>query len=119
MFAESRVHDRRTFSLLAIPRRSESSSPPPHSGQSSTRLLSGRLWREGADQLVIGLASVVDRFDRPKLPIGFGPTVRKGQQVAARINGTERTPGHCDNLARREGSAKLIIVLSPISAWSL
>ena len=52
MFAESRVHDRRTFSLLAIPRRSESSSPPPHSGQSSTRLLSGRLWREGADQLI-------------------------------------------------------------------
>ena len=48
--------------------------------------------REGADQLVIGLASVVDRFDRPKLPIGFGPTVRKGQQAAVRINGTERTP---------------------------
>ena len=52
MFAESRVHDRRTFSLLAIPRRSESSSPPPHSGQRSTCLLSSRLWREGADQLI-------------------------------------------------------------------
>ena len=75
--------------------------------------------REGADQLVIGLASVVDRIDRLKLPIGFGPTVRKGQQAAVRINGTERTPGQCDNLARREGSAKLIIVLSPIPAWSL
>ena len=49
MFAESRVHDRRTFSLLAIP---PAISPPSHSGQSSTCLLSSRLWREGADQLI-------------------------------------------------------------------
>jgi hypothetical protein len=112
----SRVHDRRTNSLSARPRQSESSSPPSYCTQGSTSLLRGLLRWKSSDQLVLGLIPVLNRSDWSPFPIGLGATVGNAQSEASQVDGVECPPGHSGNFSRREGSTQTAFVFGPFAA---